>query len=556
MSSLQELVDQAGALREGSAWRALEARAKEAQGLSLRELLNESGRFEQFSSRTGEIILDYSRNLLTTDSFRLLLQLARERHLDDWIRLLFSGAAVNTTEDRPALHTALRRPEGQPLIVGGVDIMPAVRAERDRVLNFAEAVRTGGHTGSTGERITDVVNIGIGGSDLGLAMVAEALRPYGDAAVRTHFVSNIDGVKLADLLEEVRPESTLFIICSKSFTTLETQLNADAARRWLLEQLPADAVGRHFAAISVNDVAMDKFGISQTLRFRIWDWVGGRYSLWSAIGLSLAITLGAENFRLLLAGAAEMDRHFADTAFEDNLPVLLGMIGIWNQNFLGVTSHAVLPYDDRLRYFPAFLQQLEMESSGKSVNRLGQTVDYSTGTVIWGEPGSNAQHSFFQLLHQGTANVSLDFVAPVQASSRFVDQHEQGLANMLAQAEAFALGRTADEVSADLTVAGLSSADIGRLTPHKVHAGNLPSNILLLRQLDPGSLGSLIALYEHKVFVQGVIWGINPFDQWGVELGKSLATQMTAALFDGERPADGSAGLPGIGSAIKAWRAP
>jgi glucose-6-phosphate isomerase len=556
MPSVKDLVDLAGNLRDCPAWEKLAAHAKSASVLSLSELLDRPGRFYQLYARQDDLVLDYSRNRLTPETVDLLLQLARERQLEAWVEHLFSGAIVNTTEKRPALHTALRSASDQPLVVDGADIMPMIRSEQDRVLEFAEAVRSGAHTGSTGSRITDVVNIGIGGSDLGLVMVAEALRPYQDPAIQMHFVSNIDGARLADVLERLDRASTLFVICSKSFTTLETQLNANAARQWLLEELPLEAVARHFAAISVNDAAMDEFGISQRLRFPIWDWVGGRYSVWSSIGLSLAITLGAQHFRALLAGAASMDRHFRDAALEENLPVLLGMIGIWNQNFLGTTSHVVLPYDDRLRYFPAFLQQLEMESNGKGVDRAGRPVDYQTGTVIWGEPGSNAQHSFFQLLHQGTANISLDFVAPVQASSRMIDQHEQGLANMLAQAEAFARGRGADDVRADLAGAGVASDEADRLVPHKVHPGNRPSNILMLRHLDPASLGALIALYEHKVFVQSVIWGINPFDQWGVELGKSLASRMTGALLAEGESAGRTSELPGIAGVIRDWRKP
>jgi glucose-6-phosphate isomerase len=555
MSSLKDLIEQAGTLSECPSWGRLKSHAKKVSRLAQRELLDEPGRFDRFSRGTGDLFFDYSRNRLTTESVELLLGLARERQLETWIELMFTGAAVNNTENRPALHTALRRPLDQPLIVDGTDMMPIVRSERNRVLEFAEAVREGRYTGSTGSRITDIVNIGIGGSDLGLVMVAEALRPYRDAAVQMHFVSNIDGAQLADVLEIVNPESTLFIICSKSFTTLETRLNADAARQWLVDHSSVESVDRHFAAISVNDAAMDEFGISQNLRFRIWDWVGGRYSLWSSVGLSLAIGLGAENFKALLAGAAEMDRHFRTAALEDNLPVLLAMVGIWNQNFLGATSHAVLPYDSRLCYFPAFLQQLEMESNGKGVSRAGGAVDYPTGGVIWGEPGSNAQHSFFQLLHQGTVNASMDFIASANASSKSVDQHQHGLANMLAQAEAFARGRDVTEIRADLLAAGYSDEDAARLSPHKVHPGNRSSNIVLLKRLDPAGLGSLIALYEHKVFVQSVIWGINPFDQWGVELGKVLAIQMTDALSGGDRPAGEAADLPGIGRLIRDWRA-
>jgi len=446
---------------------------------------------------------------------------------------LFAGEPVNNTEDRPALHVALRRPADQPIEVGGEDVMPLVHGELDKFLAFAGAVREGRHVGANGDRISDVVNIGIGGSDLGLVMLDAALAEYRSPEIRTHFVSNIDGSQLADVLDTVDPARTLFVICSKSFTTLETQLNADAARAWFLEHLPAEAIGQHFVAISTNSTAMDKFGIGKDERFEIWDWVGGRYSLWSAIGLSVAIAIGSDNFRELLAGGHDLDEHFRTTAFTDNLPVLMGLIGIWNQNVLGARSHAVLPYDQRLRYFPAFLQQLDMESNGKRVTRDGRLVDCETGTVIWGEPGSNAQHSFFQLLHQGTAPGSLDFIAPATASSRMANSHLQGLANMLAQAEAFARGFSGDEARAALKAAGRSPEDVERLAPHKVHPGNRPSNIILFDKLTPRSLGALIALYEQKVFVQSVIWGINPFDQWGVELGKGMATRFSQSMTAG-----------------------
>jgi glucose-6-phosphate isomerase len=367
---------------------------------------------------------------------------------------------------------------------------------------------------------------------------------------RTHFVSNIDGSRLADLLETLDASQTFFIICSKSFTTLETRLNADQARHWLIGHLGAKAIGRHFAAVSVNAAAMDEFGINPELRFRIWDWVGGRYSLWSAVGLSLAVGIGAENFRNFLAGAAGMDEHFRSAAPGENMPVLLAMISIWNQNFRGATSNAVLPYDDRLALFPAFLQQLEMESNGKRVTHNGRGVACATGNVIWGQSGSNAQHSFFQLLHQGTALASMDFIAPARASSDRDGQHLQGLANMLAQAEAFARGNSRDAVTEDLRAAGKPDAEIERLAPHMVHPGNRSSNILLMKALTPHALGSLIALYEHKVFVQSVIWGINAFDQWGVELGKRMATRMYGAL---AQDAAQSA-LPGIAEMIRDWR--
>jgi len=531
MTELSELITAASGLTNCPAWQALEDHRVAVADLHLNTLLDNPERYPACSRQACGLTLDYSRNFLTTETIELLMQLATERELGAWIEHLLTGARVNNTEDRPALHTALRRSEDRPLVVDGKDVMPLVRDEREKFLAFAEAVRDGSYIGATGEIITDVVNIGIGGSDLGLAMLDEALAKYRDPTIRVHFVSTIDGTQLADVLDQVSsPESTLFIICSKSFATLETQLNADSARSWFLQSMPVEAIARHFAAISVNDDAMDRFGIGSDLRFRIWDWVGGRYSLWSAIGLSVAISIGAAHFRELLAGAASMDDHFASTPFTDNLPVLLGLIGVWQRNFLGTSSHAVLPYDRRLRYFPAFLQQLEMESNGKGVTRDGQPVDYDTGTVVWGEPGSNAQHSFFQLLHQGTANVSLDFIAPIAASSRFSDQHLQGLGNMLAQAEAFARGYSADQAAADLVAAGRTEAEAASLAPHKMHPGNLSANILLMDRLEPRNIGALIALYEHKVFVQSVIWGINPFDQWGVELGKSMAGVMSAGL--------------------------
>ena len=549
MTTLAELIASASGLQGCDSWRALKAHRQSVGDLHVSALLDEPGRFEACSRVGCGLTLDYSRHLLTAETVGLLLQLAEERQLAAWIKCLLSGARVNSTEDRPALHTALRRDADRPLVVDGQDVMPMVEGEREKFLAFAEAVRGGAHTGATGERIRDVVNIGIGGSDLGLVMLDAALAEYRDPAVRLHFVSTIDGTQLADVLDQVRPETTLFIVCSKSFTTIETQLNADAARRWFLDTMPAEAIGQHFAAISVNAKAMDRFGIGNNLRFKIWDWVGGRYSLWSAVGLSIAIGIGADNFRELLAGAASMDDHFEKTPLEDNLPVLLGLLGVWQQNFLAAASHAVLPYDQRLRFFPAFLQQLEMESNGKGVTRDGQPVDYATGTVIWGEPGSNAQHSFFQLLHQGTVSVSLDFIAPVAASSRFPDQHLQGLGNMLAQAEAFARGYPAEAVAADLSAAGHTPAEADRLAAHKAHPGNRSASVLLMDQLGPRSLGALIALYEHKVFVQSVIWGINPFDQWGVELGKGLAVQMCAALVG-----DNNAALPGIADLIRRRR--
>jgi glucose-6-phosphate isomerase len=418
---------------------------------------------------------------------------------------------------------------------------------------FVTGVHEGRVLGCKGDRYTDIVNIGIGGSDLGIVMATEALGRYRDRAIRLHCVSNIDGVELSEVMERVNPATTLFVLCSKTFTTLETLSNANSAREWLAAELGEAAVGRHFVAVSTNHAAMDAFGIAPHARFTMWDWVGGRYSLWSAVGLSIALALGMEPFELLLQGGHDMDEHFRTVPLERNLPVLMGLIGVWNGNFLGHDSLAVLPYDRRLHRFPAYLQQLEMESNGKSVTRDGHPVGYATGPVVWGEPGNNAQHSFFQLLHQGTARVALDFIAPVNGSSRFQHQHELGLANCLAQAEAFAFGQTELQVRADLAGKGLPEAEIARLEPHKVHVGNRPSSLILFPRLGPRTLGRLIAWYEHKVFVQSVIWDVNPFDQWGVELGKKLAGSMAPAVQRAHWP-DGPRHVQGLLEAVARWR--
>jgi len=540
-------------LVQGPAWRALQRHASTvwlAPGSPhLRDVIGQPGRFEAFSRQHGDCLLDFSRNRLSMETLELLIALAGERGVPASIEALFAGEAINLTEKRPALHMALRGPDGPPLMVGDADIRPEITSERQRMLLLAESIRSGNFLGATGARIRHVVNIGIGGSDLGLVMAIEALHEFCTREVQIHYVSNVDGNQLADVVANASPAETLFIICSKSFSTWETALNAAAARVWLTSQLGESAVARHFVAVSVNATAMDEFGIAQEHRFRIWDWVGGRYSLWSSIGFAIAIAIGADHFRDMLGGGRELDEHFLSAPLADNLPVLLALIAVWNQNFLGTTSQVILPYDSRLHRFAAYLQQLEMESNGKRVTREGRAVEVGTGTVIWGEPGNNAQHSFFQLLHQGTAKFAADFIAPVEGSSQYADQHLVGLANMLAQAEAFARGYTLSEAQAELAASGRGSADVARLAPHKVHPGNHPSNILLLRRLDPRSLGFLIALYEHKVFVQACIWGINPFDQWGVELGKHLATGMHKAL----QTASGGPELPGIGQFIRQW---
>jgi glucose-6-phosphate isomerase len=536
------------------AWRAIEAHARVLEDRHLREFFaEEPQRFDRMSVAALDILYDFTRQRMTAETIGLLLDLARACDLEGRIRALFAGEAVNNTENRPALHMALRNRSGRPMEAAGRDVMPEVRAELAKMREFVTGVHEGRVTGAGGQRFTDVVNIGIGGSDLGIVMATEALGRFRNRAIRLHCVSNIDGVELAEVMEQVNPATTLFVVCSKTFTTQETLANATSARQWLVGELGEVAVGRHFVAVSTNHTAMDAFGISPQSRFTMWDWVGGRYSLWSAVGLSIALALGWEPFELLLAGGHDMDEHFRTAPLEGNLPVLMGLIGVWNSNFLGIGSLAVLPYDRRLHRFSAYLQQLEMESNGKSVTRDGRAADYGTGTVVWGEPGNNAQHSFFQLLHQGTAQVAMDFIAPVNASSRFQPQHDLALANCFAQAEAFAFGQTADQVRADLESRGATADDVARLVPHKVHAGNRPSSLILLPRIGPRTLGRLIAWYEHKVFVQSVIWDVNPFDQWGVELGKKLAGSMAPAV----QKASWTEGPPHIQSLLETvarWR--
>ncbi len=547
MADIEDLVARSARLSELPVWQTLATTAETLRGRSLPALLDDADRFAGFSAHTDELVLDYSRNLLTRDAKCHLLELAQARDLPAWRDALFSGARVNNTEGRAALHMALRGTEDSHFQFAGNDVTGTVGVVRERMLELAVALRAGEYHGHTGVPVRQLVNIGIGGSDLGLVMATQALRDFQSKSIDVHFVSNIDGLELADLVDTLDPAETLFVICSKSFSTLETRLNADAAREWLVDALGEGAVAKHFVAVSVNSLAMDQFGIDPSLRFEIWDWVGGRYSLWSAIGLSIAVALGPSAFLELLAGGAAMDAHFSSMEVENNLPILLALVGIWNHNFLGVDSHAILPYSYRLRRLPAFLQQLEMESSGKSVTRSGDAVDWSTGPVIWGEAGSNAQHSFFQLLHQGTAKVSMDFVGVVQGG--YGPEHQQqSLANMLAQAEAFARGHSAEAVRRELEAVQLDSSALQALLPHKIHPGGRPCNILLMKSLTPRSLGQLIALYEHKVFVQSVIWGINPFDQWGVELGKRMAGKYYQAL---QERAVGQ--LPGVATAILNW---
>jgi glucose-6-phosphate isomerase len=536
------------------AWRAVETHARATDATHLRELFAaDASRYQALSVNALDFVYDFTRQRLTRETIGLLLELADACDLAGRIRALFAGELVNNTERRPALHMALRNRSDRPMEASGRDVMPEVRAELARMREFVTGVHEGRITGAGGKRLTDVVNVGIGGSDLGIVMATEALGRYRNRAIRLHCVSNVDGVELADVMEEVDPATTLFVICSKTFTTQETLANANAARQWLAGELGEAAVGRHFVAVSTNHEAMDAFGIAPQSRFTMWDWVGGRYSLWSAVGLSIALAVGWEPFELLLAGGHDMDEHFRTAPFESNLPVLMGLIGVWNSNFLGLDSLAVLPYDRRLHRFPAYLQQLEMESNGKSVTRAGRGVDYRTGSVVWGEPGNNAQHSFFQLLHQGTARVAMDFIAPVNGSSRFQQQQDLALANCFAQAEAFAFGQTLEKVRADLKSSGASAEEVARLAPHKVHPGNRPSSLILLPRVGPRTLGRLIAWYEHKVFVQSVIWDVNPFDQWGVELGKKLAGSLAPAVRDAAWP-DGPQHLRSLLETVARWR--
>jgi glucose-6-phosphate isomerase len=536
------------------AWQNLQAHAVDVEIRHLRQLFaDDPDRFEHLSTTALDFLYDYTRQRLTRNTIELLLALARDCGLDDRIAALFAGEAVNNTEHRAAMHMALRNRSSRPMFADGQDVMPEVRRELAKMHDFVAGVHEGRVTGSKGARFTDVVNIGIGGSDLGIVMATEALGRYRNRGIRLHCVSNIDGVELSEVMQDVDPATTLFVICSKTFTTLETLSNASSARDWIVSELGEAAVARHFVAVSTNHVAMDRFGVAPGSRFAMWDWVGGRYSLWSAVGLSIALALGWAPFELLLQGGHDMDEHFRSTPLEQNLPVLMGLIGVWNGNFLGLDSLAVLPYDRRLHRFPAYLQQLEMESNGKSVTRDGRSVTHATGAVVWGEPGNNAQHSFFQLLHQGTARVAMDFIAPVKGSSRFQRQHDLGLANCFAQAEAFAFGQTDLQVREDLAARGVAADEIARLEPHKVHVGNRPSSLVLFPRLGPRTLGRLIAWYEHKVFVQSVIWDVNPFDQWGVELGKKLAGSMAPAVEQASWP-EGPRHVQALLATVGRWR--
>src|SRR3569832_2463979 len=519
-------------LTRSTAWAALQSHYEAMRQAHMRDLFAaDPDRFAKFSLRFADLLLDYSKNRITEETMALLVNLARQAELRGWIDRMFGGERINFTEDRAVLHVALRNRSNRPIYVDGVDVMRSVNAVLAQMREFTGAVRSGAWRGYTGKALTDVVNIGIGGSDLGPVMVPEALKPYGRDGLRPHFVSFFVGSHISETLRRLDPETTLFVIASKSFTTQETLTNAHSARAWFLARAKDEAAGaKHFVALSTNARDVAAFGIDPRNMFEFWDWVGGRYSLWSAIGLSIALAIGMERFEELLTGAHEMDEHFRSAPFEQNLPVVLALLGIWYNDFFGAETHAILPYDQYLHRFPAYFQQGDMESNGKRVNRDGEVVDYDTGPVIWGEPGTNGQHAFYQLIHQGTRLIPCDFLAPIEPHNPIDDHQRKQLSNFFAQTEALMRGKQANEVRAELVAAGLQGDALERLLPHRVFPGNRPSNSIMFQKLTPRSLGTLIALYEHKIFVQGVIWQINSFDQWGVELGKQLAKRILPEL--------------------------
>ncbi len=518
---------------DGSGLAALQAFGKTNTVPALTDLFAaDPQRFSRYHVELGDLLYDYSKHRVDDAVLAALFKLARAADLEGKRDRMFAGAVVNPSEHRPALHTALRNLSGRPVTVDGHDVMPEVIAEREKLEAFADAIRDGSKPGATGKSITDIVNIGIGGSDLGPAMAARALAPYGSPTIRGHFVSNVDGADIGDTLATLDPATTLFIVSSKTFTTLETMTNAQSARAWLVAALGEDAVGHHFAAVSTKLDLVAKFGIQPDRIFGFWDWVGGRYSIWSSIGLALTILIGPKHFEEFLRGGFEVDTHFREAPLEKNIPVLMGLIGVWYRNVLGFSTQAVIPYDQRLGRFPAYLQQLDMESNGKGVHLDGTPVHDATGPVVWGEPGTNGQHAFFQLLHQGTEVVPIDFLAAAEPTHADLHHHEILLANCFAQSQALMLGRSLDEVKAQLAKGGMAPGAVDALAPHKVFTGNRPSATFLYRKLDPAMLGRLIALYEHRVFTMAAMWDTNPFDQWGVELGKELASKLGPIVAD------------------------
>jgi len=543
-------------LVEFPAWQALVEHQREIAQLHMRNLFAaDPARFERFSLRFGDILFDYSKNRITERTMALLMDLARQSELGQRIEAMFNGDKINTTERRAVLHTALRNRSNTAVYVDGQDVMPEVNRVLDKMREFSSAVRSGEWKGYTGKAISDIVNIGIGGSDLGPKMVCEALKPYARPDLRVHFVSNVDSSDLVETLKLVNPETVLFLVASKTFTTQETMANAHSSRAWFLKTAQDEAaIARHFAAMSTNTEAVRAFGIDTRNMFEFWDWVGGRYSLWSAIGLSIALYVGMEHFEELLASAHQVDQHFHSTPFEKNIPVVMALLGIWYNNFFGAQSQAILPYDQYLVHFPAYFQQGDMESNGKSVTNQGKWVDYSTGPVIWGQPGTNGQHAFYQLIHQGTRLIPCDFLAAANSHNPLGDHQAILVSNFLAQTEALMKGKTPEEARAELQAAGYSGTQLEELVPAKTFPGNRPTNSFLYPKLTPRVLGALIALYEHKIFTQGVIWGINSFDQMGVELGKQLAKKILPELAGTEAVGNHDSSTNGLINAYKALR--
>ena len=539
-----------------AAWQALQKHFDEMKDVTIADLFAKDGdRFSKFSATfDDQMLVDYSKNRITEETLAKLQDLAKECDLEGSIKSMFSGEKINRTENRAVLHVALRNRSNTPILVDGKDVMPEVNAVLEKMKTFSEAIISGEWKGYTGKAITDVVNIGIGGSDLGPYMVTEALRPYKNH-LNMHFVSNVDGTHIAEVLKKVNPETTLFLVASKTFTTQETMTNAHSARDWFLKAAGDEKhVAKHFAALSTNAKAVGEFGIDTANMFEFWDWVGGRYSLWSAIGLSIVLSIGFDNFVELLSGAHAMDKHFSTTPAEKNLPVLLALIGIWYNNFFGAETEAILPYDQYMHRFAAYFQQGNMESNGKYVDRNGNVVDYQTGPIIWGEPGTNGQHAFYQLIHQGTKMVPCDFIAPAITHNPLSDHHQKLLSNFFAQTEALAFGKSREVVEQEYRDQGKDPATLDYVVPFKVFEGNRPTNSILLREITPFSLGALIALYEHKIFTQGVILNIFTFDQWGVELGKQLANRILPELKDDKEISSHDSSTNGLINRYKAWR--
>lgn len=539
-----------------AAWKALLAHHADMKKVQMKDLFEQdSKRFEKMSIQFNDILFDYSKNIITDETLEKLLQLTDDCKVKTAMEAMFDGEKINETEDRAVMHTTLRNFSDKPIPIDGEDIMPEVRETRQKMKSFCEKVHNGNWKGYTGKNIRNIINIGIGGSDLGPVMITEALRPYWIEGIQAHFVSNVDGTQIVETLKDLNPEETLFLIASKTFTTQETMTNAHTARDWFLKSAKDEKyVAKHFVALSTNEEGVEDFGIDSENMFIFWDWVGGRYSLWSSIGLSIALTVGYENFEYLLKGAEASDHHFKTTDFKENIPVIMALVGIWYTNFFGSETEAIFPYDQYMHRFPAYFQQGNMESNGKHTDRNGNNVTYNTGPVVWGEPGTNGQHAFYQLVHQGTHLIPCDFIAPAISHNPIGDHHPILLSNFFAQTEALMNGKDADQVADELKDTNMVESRMDKLIPFKVFTGNKPTNSFLLKEITPFSLGSLIALYEHKIFVQGVIWNIFSFDQWGVELGKQLAKKVQPELENDKTIASHDASTNGLINAYKKWR--